>query len=66
MEIALVPQGKRKNSKSKHLCKRWQPFNPQEHGAKMKFMIFLSKIFSDFLKIIVHAYYCNVNYCVNN
>ena len=43
MKIVLVPQGKYKESKSKHLCKRWQLLNPQEHGVKMKSMIPTSK-----------------------
>lgn len=66
MKIMLVPQGKHKESKSIHLCKRWQLLNPQEHGEKMKSMILLSKFFSSFLKTIAYAYYNNVSYCVNN
>jgi hypothetical protein len=66
MKIALVPQGKRKESKSIHLCKRWQLLNPQEHGGKMKSMIPLSKFFSDFFKIIVYVCYNYVSGCVNS
>ena len=66
MKIMLVPQGKHKESKSNHLCKRWQLLNPQEHGDKMKSMIPLSKFLSDFSKIIVYVCYIYVSKCVNS
>lgn len=66
MKIMLVPQGKHKESKSIHLCKRWQLLNPQEHGEKMKSMILLSKCLVVFRKTIAYTYYNNVSYCVNN
>ena len=52
MKIALVPQGKRKESKSIHLCKRWQLLNPQEHGIEMKSMIQPSKCLVVFSKLL--------------
>ena len=56
MKIMLVPQGKHKESKSIHLCKRWQLLNPLEHGEKMKSMILLSKclvVFSKLLRMLI-------------
>lgn len=56
MKIMLVPQGKHKESKSIHLCKRWQLLNPQEHGEKMKSMILLGKclvVFSKLLRMLI-------------